>query len=505
MKILKLITALVLGAVLLFIPAWIGSHIVWQVEASGIAPAIIPANVPTANKTGNGSKFQIGTGTPTSGNCAQFDASLNIVDAGAPCGTGAGGAGATLFSSTTQAGPANSAVETSLIGTVTGSKTIAANTFTDGVILEVRGQGFFSLPATADSLTIKAKCGSTVLASASFTPAAGALTDGTFRAWLMITAIGSGAGGAFMTNGLVELSGSALASTESKVLNTSNVAFNFTTACAFDLTAQWGAAQVGESMTGTNVAAWMPGAPVTSVNGATGAVTTVTSGAYSSLPSAGNVGQTYACTDCPYSPILDNGASWDHFLPGYGLAVLPPAAGWTWANQASATATTDHGALYFYWPASGVDNLTAYTRTLPALPVTIIAAFSLEAVATTASCGFGPVLSDGTKFQQFELTSFFSQGLQPRVQIQRWTDTATPSTASGISNWNDLVPAFRQIFFMKIVVDNTNSTFSYSQDGQNWYQVLQESRTTFQTPTLTGVGMYNRTSCAARLLYWSGA
>lgn len=37
---------------------------------------------------GNGTKFQLSTGTVTSGNCAKFDANGNTIDAGAACGTG---------------------------------------------------------------------------------------------------------------------------------------------------------------------------------------------------------------------------------------------------------------------------------------------------------------------------------------------------------------------------------------------------------------------------------
>jgi hypothetical protein len=171
----------------------------------------------------------------------------------------AGTPGATVFSSTTTAGPNNSASETSLIGTVTGSKTIAANTFTNGAVLQAHAQGFFSLPAVSDSLTLKMKCGTTVIGSAVLTPAAGLLTDGSWRFWLDIAARGTGTGGAFITNGFVELTGSALTDTTAKVLNTTTVAFDFTTACVFDVTAKWGAAQVGETFQGTNGAAWFPG------------------------------------------------------------------------------------------------------------------------------------------------------------------------------------------------------------------------------------------------------
>jgi hypothetical protein len=240
--------------------------------ASGVSTAIVPALVPVANKQGNSSVFQLaGTNSGVAAALLCDDANGNATTTGCAAG-GAGTPGATLFSSTTSVGPNDTNVETSLIGTVVGSTTIAANTFQNGAVLEVYGQGFFSLPAVADALTLKAKCGGTVLATTTFTPPAGALTNGTFRLWLMITGRGTGAGGSFITNGLAEFSGSALTPTDSKVLNTSTVAFDFTTSCAFDMTATWAAAQVAELITGTNVAAWIPGAPVTSVDGLTGAV-----------------------------------------------------------------------------------------------------------------------------------------------------------------------------------------------------------------------------------------
>jgi hypothetical protein len=174
-------------------------------------------------------------------------------------GGGGSGTGSTVFSSTTTAGPNNSAAETSVIGTVTGSNTIAANTFTNGAVLQAHAQGYFSFPALADSLTLKMKCGSTVIGSAVFVAGSSVLTNGSWRFWLDITARGTGTGGAFITNGLAELtSGSAIDST-AQVLNTTTVAYDFTTACVFDVTAQWGAAQVGETIQGTNVAAWFPG------------------------------------------------------------------------------------------------------------------------------------------------------------------------------------------------------------------------------------------------------
>src|SRR5215475_1446455 len=58
---------------------------------AGIITAVIPAAVPTSSKNGNGTKFQIFTGSaPTSGNCGSFDANGNLTDFGSPCNGTAG-------------------------------------------------------------------------------------------------------------------------------------------------------------------------------------------------------------------------------------------------------------------------------------------------------------------------------------------------------------------------------------------------------------------------------
>ena len=253
---------------------------VWS--PASIIQAIIPQVVPTPNKQGNGTKFQLSTGATTTNDCVKYDANGNTVDAGAACGSGGGGgAGTTFFSSTTQAGPSNTAAETSVIGTVTGSTTIPANTFANGTFLQVSADGYFTTPVTSDALTIRLKCGSTVLGSATLTPTINT-TNGTFRLNLGITGIGTGASGAFITNGRFELTGVAnpSSSQNAKVLNTTNVPFDFTTACAMDVTAQFAGATAGESITGTNVAAWLPGA-------AAGGGNTIATGTCATLPTSG--------------------------------------------------------------------------------------------------------------------------------------------------------------------------------------------------------------------------
>lgn len=403
------------------------------------APTSIPASyqwrVPTADGLG----------------CIQSNGA-GVLSIGA-CGSGTGTPGSTLFSSTTSTGPSNSAVETTLIGTVTGSTTIAANTFTGGAILEARGQGFFSLPGTADSLTLKAKCGSTVLGSASFTPAAGVVTNGSFRFWLMISARGSGAGGAFMTNGLVEMSGSALTGTVSKVLNTSNVAFDFTTACVFDMTAQWGAGQVGESITGTNVAAWIPGAPVSSVQGLTGAVTITDANL-----SVSNVITNNASTSAHgFVPILPNDAT--KFYNGVGGFTVPPGsscfpqfsgtitspviADWT-TNGVGGTRTDTSGpcgnAINIVGTTGGTGNLFGITHAVAAGDFThflVLYGNIIRGANSTVAAGF----TNGTAVESCGM--IWIAGGEAQLNTTRVTALSggVYSAATGQSFANDIQPA----------------------------------------------------------------
>jgi hypothetical protein len=60
------------------------------ISAGAIIQAVIPQVVPTANKIGNSTKFQLGIAGAISGDCASFDANLNVTGPG----TGAGCAGA---------------------------------------------------------------------------------------------------------------------------------------------------------------------------------------------------------------------------------------------------------------------------------------------------------------------------------------------------------------------------------------------------------------------------
>lgn len=182
-------------------------------------------------------------------------------------GSGGGLAGSSLLVSTTDAGPNNTATETSLIGTVgAGSKTIAANTLGNNAIT-FYASGFITTPLTPDSLTIKYYLDATVVCTATYTPLA-SVTNGSFRFTGNMFARGTGAGGTVVIDTLLEQTGTTLtpAETTCGTIGTP-VAIDFTASHVFDIKAKWNAAQSGELIKGTGVNAFIGGAPVTSFTG----------------------------------------------------------------------------------------------------------------------------------------------------------------------------------------------------------------------------------------------
>ena len=238
------------------------------VEAA-IIQAVIPAVVPTANRQGStGTKFFVCNGSFTVGDSVSTDANGNCVDSGNPANT----PGSTFFSSTSQAGPNDTATETSVVGTVVGSKTIAANTFVNGQVLQLEAQGYYNTPSSPDALTFKIKCGSTILGSSAIQLPSRSASNLAWRLHINLTAIGAGASGAFNANGLVDFGPSTSTTSEVYgIVNTTNVSFNFTTSCAFDVTGTWAAATMGESLIGTSVALYSPGSGPAGPTGPTGA------------------------------------------------------------------------------------------------------------------------------------------------------------------------------------------------------------------------------------------
>ena len=223
-------------------------------------------------RTGNTTQFASWTGATTAARCVDTDANGNLQVTGADCGSGgSGAAGASLFS-TTGSTTVTATSPTTLIGTTTGSTTVAANTFTAGQVLQIVAQGYYSTPATPASLTITVNVGGTIRITTGAVVQIASVTNGVWRLNCMLTTRTAGASGTQIANCIFEGTGSTLTPGEAPLQTASTWTIDTTATQALDVVATWSTATGSPTITSTNVAAWIPGAPVTSVNTKTGAV-----------------------------------------------------------------------------------------------------------------------------------------------------------------------------------------------------------------------------------------
>lgn len=127
-----------------------------------------------------------------------------------------------------------------------------------------------------------------------------------------------------------------------------------------------GALLMGDSTQATG-AKWTPG-PLATV------------GTFASLPSSPVTGQVYYFTDSWYTMAIYDGAQWNYIAPFGGAVGLPPASGWSYVNQASATLVATAGNLIWQLPnSSSSDRLLLNTPAITTPPWSYICGFTVYA------------------------------------------------------------------------------------------------------------------------------
>jgi hypothetical protein len=207
----------------------------------------------------------------TAGQNLYFCSSTNTWTQQLNSGAGGGSAGASLFS-TTSSTTVTATSATTLIGAATGSTTIPANTFTAGQPFSFHASGYYSTPATPVSLTIDFKVGGTTRISTGAVVQLASVTTGVWNLDCVMTTRTTGASGTQIANCIFVGTGSTLTPAEAAMQVSSAWTIDTTATQAIDLQATWSTATGAPTITSTNVAAWIPGAPVTSVFTQTGAV-----------------------------------------------------------------------------------------------------------------------------------------------------------------------------------------------------------------------------------------
>jgi hypothetical protein len=464
---------------------------------AGIIQAIIPAAAPTANKQGNGSKFQIATGAAGSaGNCIEYDGNGNAVDSGAACAGSVGQAGATLFSSTSSA-TATAASATSLIGSVTGSTTVPVNTFVAGGVLEILGQGFYTSTGLR-TLTIDLFIGG----SARISTGAVTMPSATLGTWQLrcgVTTRTAGVSGTQIANCVFLPTGTSALGTGFPMQTSATWTVDTTATLAVDLKATWDSTTGAPTITGSNIAAWIPGAPVTSVGGQVGAVQGEGNGSKVQM----FTGSDPATNDCAKFDANHNivsaggtcatgiaGITQSTTITPNALSSAPasavPLTGWTLKNVANAKQSfNDFNPLEVVMSSGNFATLqwAGVTRTI-SVPYTLIALVQLRgglgnSVVTTTQVG-GICVSDGTKYENIELLfdpNTANVGLEMR--------TLTSLSVSGTVFTGPTTDIVGLSLAVKIVNNSTNRIWSYWSNGA-WVQFLSEASGTFLTETAAG-------------------
>jgi hypothetical protein len=151
-----------------------------------------------------------------------------------------------LFTQTATGTIANSTTETTISSTGVGTLTLPANFFVAGKTVRIKGHGFHSSTGSP-TLNLKVKFGSTVI-DATGTHTMHNVTNGYFGFESMITCRTTGASGTVFAQGVFTDVNDLVS-----MGNTATITVNTTTTQAITITAQWGTANAGNTISLTNL------------------------------------------------------------------------------------------------------------------------------------------------------------------------------------------------------------------------------------------------------------
>jgi hypothetical protein len=484
-------------------------------SVAGIIQAVIPQAVPTANKRGTGTIFARATSTTpaSAGSTYCDDGSGNLVTSGCSGGGGGGAAGANLFS-TTNSTTVTAASDTTLIGTVSGSTTVAANTWTAGSVTEISAQGYYSTPAAARTLNVKLNIGGSTRISTGAITVIPSVSLGVWKLHCLVTTRTTGMSGTQIANCQFVASGTTLTAGDVAPMQTSSTwTIDTTVGQAIDLTAAWDATTGSPTISSSNVAAWIPGAPVTSVNGLTGAVTvtggsSITQGTWAALPATCTTSDLYYVTDSFYTARCSATNTWSAFVPagGTGLVTVPPSAGWSWDNQGSSTIDAAHGFQHLFGPRTTAVALSARYRTAPGTPYTITILLradvrGLDSTSTSLiNAGFMSIFRQSTT-GKIIAWGYIGDSNGSNFLTNKWTtSTSISGNYTALSSTNPVATGYpyQSFTWLRMADDGVNLTWSFSLDGQYFQQFDQRARGDFMTlsggvtgPDQIGFAVYN--------------
>lgn len=157
----------------------------------------------------------------------------------------------TLFTQTADKAVTNTVTETSIVGTGTGSLTLPASFFVVGRTMKLIMSGVYSTVAvTGDTVTIKVKYGSTVIATVATTSLLAGASSLYWESELLITCRSTGASGTVMTSGAVRYQITTAGGVAQDILNNgaATTTIDTTASSLFDITVTHSAANASNSV-----------------------------------------------------------------------------------------------------------------------------------------------------------------------------------------------------------------------------------------------------------------
>ena len=218
------------------------------------------------------------------------------------------------------------------------------------------------------------------------------------------------------------------------------------------------------------------GAPVTkkatAVNIVKGGGGFTHTAAYASRPASTNDGNLFLPNDS-YVTQRDTGAAWIPWGPIYPF-VEPPAAGWSWVNQGTATLISANYGYTLSIPTGAASGVAARIRAEPTPPYVITAwILPLLPGINNAQCGIGWYQAGTTEMVIFSIT-----------YADRWEFSIYKNTNPTTFSANYVKIAVHDLVSpvcMRIEDDGSDRICSWSQDGLNFIELHSVGNTDFLT------------------------
>lgn len=210
---------------------------------------------------------------------------------------------------------------------------------------------------------------------------------------------------------------------------------------------------------------------------------------YSNRPLPGNSGNLFIASDA-FQLYRDDGLTWKPWWAGYPFKV-PPRTGWSWVNQGTASIDQTRDVFHLITPIEGAHNLRIQIRNMPTPTWSLTSFIRSREIIGISSTADGLILRDSNSGRL--------------ILFGRWENDLKVVRFNSPTSWNSFsfsLTLYNLSYnFLRITDDNTNFTFWWSGEGQNWIQLYQENRTNWlASPDGIGYGAQDGGSTKGTIL-----